>query len=72
MNGGMILDQADLRRPVIGSLDHVSPAQQMRAIHAAMQEYFEAKDWLAERSRQLAEPLKQQKLNWCFNEIVAK
>jgi hypothetical protein len=37
--------------PLIADQRQVVPQEQMKAIHLALQQYFEAEDWLAERSR---------------------
>jgi hypothetical protein len=37
--------------PDIASLDSEEPARQMEAIDAAMQQYFEAEDWIAKRNK---------------------
>ena len=45
---------ADRRRASLettGSFDHVSTQEQMQAIGAAFQMYFNSDDWLAERDR---------------------
>jgi len=51
MNNATIQDKQQLATETIGSLDHVDPQEQMKAIHSALQQYFEAEDWLAERNR---------------------
>jgi hypothetical protein len=51
MNYPLIADQRQVVPKIIGSLDHAVPQDQMKAIHIALQQYFEAEDWLAERSR---------------------
>jgi hypothetical protein len=51
MNYTLIADQRQVVPEIIGSLDHAVPQEQMKAIHLALQQYFEAEDWLAERSR---------------------
>ena len=36
---------------ISGSLDHATPQEQMKAIGTALQQYFEATDWLKKRDR---------------------
>ena len=51
MNYTLIADQRQVVPEIIGSLDHTVPQEQMKAIHLALQQYFEAEDWLVKRSR---------------------
>ena len=41
-----------LENQTTGSLDFESPAEQMRAVGATPQQYFEAKDWLRRRNKE--------------------
>ena len=51
MNNAAIGDKRQLVIEAVGSLDHADPREQMKAIHSALQQYFEAEDWLGERNR---------------------
>jgi hypothetical protein len=51
MNKPSILDQRQTVSEIIGSYDHAAPQEQMKAIHLALQQYFEVEDWLAARGR---------------------
>jgi len=51
MNNAVIEDKQQIVTRTIGSLDHSDPHEQMKAISSALQQYFEAEDWLAERNR---------------------
>jgi hypothetical protein len=51
MNNSAIEDKRQLVKEIIGSLDHAEPEEQMKVIHTALQQYFDAEDWLGERNR---------------------
>jgi hypothetical protein len=51
MKYALMADQRQVSPEVAGSFDHAAPQEQMRAIHYALQSYFEAADWRAERRR---------------------
>jgi hypothetical protein len=51
MNNATIDGNRQPATETVGSLDHADPQEQMKAIHSALQQYFEAEDWLAERTR---------------------
>ena len=51
MNNAAIEDKRPLVKETVGSLDHTDPQEQMKAIRTALQQYFEAEDWLGERNR---------------------
>ena len=51
MNNAAILAKGTLKNEIIGSLDHAEPAEQMKAIGAVMEQYFESVDWLKKRNK---------------------
>lgn len=51
MNNAAIEEKRPLVEETVGTLDHARPGEQMEAVHAALQRYFEAEDWLAERNK---------------------
>ena len=51
MNYTTAINQQILNGNIIGSLDHAAPQEQMKAIGTALQQYFEATDWLKKRDR---------------------
>ena len=51
MVGEELWDQVEIAEQVVDSLDHVAPAEQMRAIDAAMRQYFQTSDWLRARNK---------------------
>lgn len=51
MNNASIEEKPLLMIEPVGSLDHAGPQEEMKAIHTALQQYFEVEDWLGERNR---------------------
>ena len=53
MNGVKPADDREVsQRLEAEPLDSMEPSERMRAIDSAMQQYFEAKEWLKERNRE--------------------
>ncbi len=53
MNKLGLSERDELRKECYGSLDHAGAIEQMRAIDLAMQRYFESRNWIAARNKEL-------------------
>lgn len=51
MDNATVADRRHANLHLAGSFDHAAPQEQMKAIGAALQMYFEGEDWLARRDR---------------------
>ncbi len=48
-----LLERDELKKECHGSLDHASAIEQMRAIDLALQRYFESRNWIVARNKEL-------------------
>ena len=53
MNKSGLLERDELKKECYGSLDHAGAIEQMRAIDLAMQRYFESRNWIVARNKEL-------------------
>ncbi len=53
MNKLGLLERNELKKEYHGSLDQAGAIEQMRAIDLAMQRYFESRDWISARNKEL-------------------
>ena len=67
MNKAGLLEREELKLECHGSLDHAGAIEQMRAIDLAMQRYFESRNWIVARNKELPglqRRLGHSELNW--------
>ncbi len=53
MNKSGLLERDEVKNEHHGSYDHAVAIEQMRAIDLAMQRYFESRNWIVARNKEL-------------------